>query len=190
LPYDDKIIEDFALELKSSESDTLVLFILRSRGRPVAKTRLQKEALIFNRAYGYENEHEAYHFGGYSDDIDESYSTLSDVGIISSGSNGMTLTNFGRTVADRMASEKVDSDNRERTELLEKAIGHIDDRSLVAVTYHLFPELAEESVIRGPIRSIIDTAVLNSRPLKEWTADEFLECVRNGIPMTFGRVTA
>ena len=187
--YDEELIKDIIEDLGDSEPDKLVLFILHYRNRPVLRTRMQKEALIYNQAYTDREEHEAYYFGGYSDDIDESYSTLSDTGMIKNSNMGMKLTSFGSEVITQMIEEKKDNGMSKNTELMEKSIGSVDDKSLVAITYHLFPKLAKESTIANSINPIIDSLLLNGKPLKEWNEDLFLECVRAGTIITVKRCT-
>jgi len=181
MDYESEMIEDFIVDLKDTKTDLLVLCLIDSRDRPMLKTRIQKEALIFNQVYT-KSEHEPYYFGGYSDDIDESYSSLSDIGLLRTENKGYVLSGFGKAIVK--ALDERDDETFRRSELLNKALANIDDRSLVAITYSLFPKLAEKSIIAESLNPLINKLIMNGKPLSDWTREEFIDCVRKGTPIT------
>lgn len=179
--YESEMIEDYIEDLKDTKTDLLVLCLIHSRAKPMLKTRIQKEALIYNQTYT-KSAHEPYYFGGYSDDVDESYSSLSDIGLLRTENKGYILSDFGNAIATTL-SEKDDETIR-RSKLLNQALAKIDDKSLVAITYSLFPSLAEKSIIAESLSPLIDKMKMNNKPLRDWTPEEFIECIREGTPIT------
>jgi uncharacterized protein YwgA len=187
--YDKSLIIDFADDIQSSNCDSLVLAIIYSRDRPISKARVQREALIYNQAYTSNQAHEPYYYGGYSDDVSESYSILSDIGMVKAGSDGMVLTGFGNALSQYMGSNEDYMLGFQRVERMESSMGGLSDRELMAITYRLFPELARKSSMSAAMDPLIEILDLNGKPLKDWGPEEFLDCVREGRTLSSGRLT-
>ena len=187
MTYDNDFIEDVLDEIEDQECDKLVLSIVGYRNRPILKTRIQKEALIFNQVYSSDKSHEAYYFGGYSDDIDESYSSLVEIGLMKNVPSGFVLTEFGGIILNNIEQDE-DKGFIDKVRNIEKSIQFIDDKALVAITYHLFPDLAKKSTIADSISPLIEKLLLNGKALKNWNADEFKSSIRNGDIMHVERI--
>jgi hypothetical protein len=99
----------------------------------------------------------------------------------------MTLTNFGEAIAQSMRQHENPSLELTRAEKMEASLGSLNDKELVAITYFLFPDLAKKSTISAAIEPLIDALTLNGKPLRAWDADDFLEHVRDGRPLSPGR---
>ncbi|MBR7152275.1 MAG: hypothetical protein IKD00_00830 [Candidatus Methanomethylophilaceae archaeon] len=180
MEYDEDLIEDILYDIEEQECDKLVLILVGSRQQPMMKTRIQKMSLIYNQAYTTNREHEAYYFGGYSDDIDESYTSLLETGVLMSKSSGYVLSEFGENLISVLKNKGNDKELVDRIGRMEQSLGSIEDKSLVAITYELFPDLAEKSTIARSISPLIKSLMLNDKPLVDWNADEFLNHVRKG----------
>lgn len=187
MTYDNDFIEDVLDEIEDQECDKLVLSIVGCREKPMLKTRIQKEALIFNQVYSSGKSHAAYYFGGYSDDIDESYSSLVEIGLMKNDSSGFVLTEFGKVIL-RNIEQGEGKSFVDRVKNIEGSIHSIDDKALVAITYQVFPDLAKKSTISGSMAPLIEKLLLNGKTLKSWNADEFKSCIRNGEVMRVERI--
>jgi hypothetical protein len=136
----------------SSEYDKLVLSILDKR--PSGATSLQKLGLtVLSVLEGRTPvSFHAHHFGGFDDDLAESVDALRSEGYVELV-NGKTfrLTPAGRRLTEEYLSD--DESTRLRTIAgdLVPRMRHLSDEEIVSVVYSLFPELAENSLIRHRI---------------------------------------
>jgi len=167
-----------------NDSDRLVLSIISNSGKSIMRTRLQKSALVYSKVFGDIVKHIAYSFGGYSEDVDESVDTLLDVGAITDTKNGYALTPYGKNMADflrRVSSEYVDVDAHSKQ--LSNALNGVSDRELVGLTYHLYPETSEGSIIKESVDRLNKTLSVNGKDLSDFDLKSFEREIKAGNPI-------
>lgn len=176
-----------------SDSDLAVMFTIENK--PVLKTRLQKITLLFEEIYdtqGPETGHSAYFFGGYSDEIDESATTLTSAGIIDETSHGYVLTDYGRKLKEY--SEKCIEDDGDKTGMtiiqgirnIVKSLNRVPDRNVVGLTYHYYQDTAVRSTIKESVDILNKTAKYNGKNLSDISKAEFENILRNGEELHMG----
>ena len=176
--YDNEIIADVAFDI--NDVDMLVLCIISCRDNKVTlRTRFQKESLIYNMVYGNPKSHDPYYFCGYSDDIDESLRNIADSGLFSETPNGFKLTRFGSIVTEYKKNNG-HSEMYDRVRRLNKSLDDIDDKSLVAITYKLFPEFTSNSTIQQSMNALLANMYLDGKHISEWTYNEFMDEIAKG----------
>lgn len=170
-----------------SDSDILVMLIVDNT-KPVLKTRLQKISLLYHELYDKKNvtDHNAYFFGGYSDDVDESAVNLTDMGVLEETKDGYSLTEYGCKLRQFILDEYDDEDQIKEIENIKKAISSIPDRNLVGLTYHFYEETAVNSTIRDSVEKMNDKAVYDGVPLREYEKRNFESKLRSGVPIRRG----
>ena len=168
-----------------SDSDIIVLLIVDEK-RPVLKTRLQKISLLYHELYEKTTggtDHNAYFFGGYSDDIDESAVNLTDIGILKESKNGYALTEYGRKLRQFILNEYDDEEQIKDIENIKTAIETIPDKNLVGLTYHFYNETAKNSTIADPVRKMNESSSYDGIPLSEYQKEVFESKLRSGTPI-------
>lgn len=183
--YDIEIVADVAFDI--TDVDMLVLCIISSRdNKATLRTRLQRESLIYNMVYGNPKSPDPYYSGGYSDDIDESSQNIADFGLLLETSNGFKVTRFGSAVTEYKKSNG-HSEMYDRVRRLNKSLDSIDDKSLVAITYELFPEFTSNSTIQQSMNFLLANMYLNGKHISEWTYMEFINEIAKGTSFSITR---
>ena len=176
-----------------SDSDLAVMFTIEDR--PVLKTRLQKITLLFEEIYdthGPEKKHGAYFFGGYSDEIDESATTLTSAGIIDETRHGYVLTDYGRKLKEY--SEKCIENDGDETGMtiihgirnIVRSLNKIPDRNVVGLTYYYYEDTAVRYTIKESVDLLNKTAVYNGKNLSDIPKSEFENILRRGEELRMG----
>lgn len=171
-----------------SDSEILVLLIM-NENKPILKTRLQKVSLLYHELYDSEintTGHNAYFFGGYSDDIDESAADLVDKGIMEENRNGYRLTEYGTKLV-RFIREEYDDVNRiAGIDKINRSVESVPDRNLVGLTYHFYEESAMNSTIKESVDKMNSVSSYDGVPLKDYPKDQFELKLRNGDRIRVG----
>lgn len=131
-----------------SPTEKLILMVVNHSGN-LKSTRLQKLSLIIKAIFEGRTpvSHGAYYFGGFSDDVEEGSSSLRDEGIVAlDPREGYTLSQDGRELVELVSGEDPKQDSLVQS--IVQKFSRFSDRELTALTYVLFPELAEKSVIK------------------------------------------
>ena len=137
-----------------SDADRLVLSILFT-GNKAKVTRLQKIGLLVNAIMEgrVPSSHDSYFFGGFSEDIEDSITKLSDNSMLNPTTDGFVLTPYGKLVFSQMKAMKDSAEDR-RLDVVEEvvnALSRLSDKDVLDVTYYLFPELTENSLIKKQV---------------------------------------
>lgn len=145
-------LEEFA-EIISEPEKLAILFIGYSN--EVKSTRLQKMVLVAKAILEGKvpTTHGAYLFGGYSDDIDEGTETLRSEGFLSYESGkGFYLSDDGNKIFEYLKKKetKLNDTVRQVSEMFKG----LSDKQVTAITYKLFPQLTENSVIKEEMEKI------------------------------------
>ena len=165
-----------------SDPEILVLLLIDGT-RPVLKTRLQKLSLLYHELYEGKTgitDHGAYHFGGYSDNVDESAVNLTDMGILEEDKRGYSLTDYGRKLREFILDEYDDEDQIDHVKNILSATSKIPDRNLVGLTYHFYDETAVNSTIRESVKKLNDSSYYDGVPLKDYKKSDFESKLRSG----------
>jgi len=116
---------------------------------------VQKRALLISRILGVDSEAEPYKYGLYSETITEKLQDARNEYFIGRQDNRYKLTPEGlyayNILMDKLATKKSEDVPR-FIELLHE----MDEKDLLALTYHLFPESFEESEIKGDVLTAIE----------------------------------
>ena len=171
-----------------SDSDIIVLLIVDEK-RPVLKTRLQKISLLYHELYEKTTggtDHNAYFFGGYSDDIDESAVNLTDMGILEENKNGYALTEYGRKLRQYILDEYEDEEQIKEIENIKSATALIPDRNLVGLTYHFYDETIKNSTIVDSVRKLNESSYYDGIPLRDYPKEDFESKLRTGVQIRRG----
>ena len=172
-----------------SDSEILVLLIIDDK-RPVLKTRLQKISLLYHELYDTGKNttgHNAYFFGGYSDDIDESAVNLTDMGVLNEGNGGYSLTEYGKKLRDYVLKEYYDEEQIKRIGNIKDAVSKIKDRNLVGLTYHFYEDSAVNSTIKKSVDKLNQTSYYDGILLSQYPKKMFEDKLRKGEPIEEGR---
>lgn len=165
-----------------SYSDVLVIFLMDKR--PIMKTRLQKMSLLYNELYNDDKgsaNHNAYFFGGYSDDIDESAENLVDIGIVNEDREGYTLTDYGIKLKDYIINDiSNQSIEVNRIDNIKKSLSTVSDKRLVGLTYSFYEDTAVNSTIKSSVEKMNGNLKLNDKLLSDVKKEEFENYLRNG----------
>jgi len=147
--YEEYIKED-AEEL--SYHDKLTLVTIAGSGGKSKATRIQKLGLIINaiKEGKTPSSHEPYFYGGFSDNIEESLSYLLDSGLIKKIGTEYTITEYGKKVLKFLETnnDEVYHTLKDIVDKIMPSFRRLKDDELVLLTYILFPELTEKSLIK------------------------------------------
>jgi hypothetical protein len=144
--------EEFA-EIISEPEKLAILFIGYSN--EVKSTRLQKMVLVAKAILEGKvpTTHGAYLFGGYSDDIDEGTETLRSEGFLSYESGkGFYLSDDGNKIFEYL--KKKETKLNDIVYKVSEMFKGLSDKQVTAITYKLFPQLTENSVIKEEMEKI------------------------------------
>ena len=172
-----------------SDSDIIVMLILDG-DTSVSKTRLQKTSLLYrklNKKTTDVTDFDVDLFGGYFDDIDESATNLTDMGILKEDRYGYSLTEYGRNLHRFILDEYDDMDQIKRIENIKSATALIPDRNLVGLSYHFYKEIAVSSAIRESVKKLNDRSSYDGIPLSEYNKADFESKLRSGTPISMER---
>ncbi len=153
-----------------SNEELLIISIVGSSGK-IKPTRLQKVSLLAKAITEgrVPPTHNPYYFGGFSDEIEEDSEQLREEGFLKyHPREGFILSDEGQRIKDEFTRK-----NPELVERLDKVIkllSKLDDEEVVALTYALFPKLAEKSIIKGKIAKIQESHI---------TIDQLRELIEN-----------
>lgn len=176
--------EEKLLEFDSEDlSDTDALVILIVDSNPVMKTRLQKLSLLYDRLYNKTcsiTDHNAYFFGGYSDDIEESAVNLVDSGILKEDRQGYSLTDYGLKLKKFIKDEKTLDSELKNIDNLKFALSEVPDRNVIGLTYHFYEDTAINSTIKNSVERLNNSSRLNDAPMSSMSKEEFENYLRNG----------
>lgn len=171
-----------------SDSEVLVLLFM-DEGASTFKTRLQKLSLLYHELYdagSYSTDHHAYFFGGYSDDIDESATNLTDMGILDETEHGYELTEYGIKLRRFFQKEYDDEEQMDRIDRIKKAVSLIPDRNLVGLTYHFYQDSAKNSTIKKSVDRMNSSSIYDGVPLNDYPLSLFEEKLRKGDTIRAG----
>lgn len=133
----------------SSSTDKLVLAILDNR--PTGPTGMQKLGLTVKSIFESQapSSYAAYHYGGFDDEVAESLTALRDEGFVEFV-NGKVyrLTDSGRTLVEKYLVDPESQRFRTVAGDIIPKLRRLSDDEIVSVVYSLFPELADESMIK------------------------------------------
>ena len=137
-----------------SEPEKLAIMVI-GYSNEVKSTRLQKMVLVAKAILegNVPTTHGAYLFGGYSNDVDEGTETLRSEGFLSYESGkGFYLSDDGKKMFQYLkAKEPKINDTVQKVSELFKGLS---DKQVTAITYKLFPQLAENSIIKEEMEKI------------------------------------
>lgn len=165
-----------------SGPDMLVMLIT-SRDVPVARSRLQKLAFIYDRLYAPDDRGSgpvARFSQGSSDDIDQSATDLMDMGVLDEGRGGYSLTGYGARLKDLILREYSDVGQMEHVENIKKALSSIPDRDLVGMAYRFYGDEAIDPRIKRSVDRLNSESVYDGTPLSDYPKDLFESKLRNG----------
>ena len=158
-------LEEF-LEITSEPAKIAILIIGYSGD--IKSTRLQKLALVAKGILDGKvlTSHGAYLFGGYSDDIDESTETMRSEGFLNyEVGKGFYLSDDGSKLFSCLAREEPKlNDVAEKVSEMFKGLS---DRQVTAITYKLFPQLTENSIIKEEMTRIGENINVETFRLKD-----------------------
>ena len=157
-------LEEFA-EIISEPEKLAILFIGYSN--EVKSTRLQKMVLVAKAILEGKvpTTHGAYLFGGYSDDIDEGTETLRSEGFLSYESGkGFYLSDDGNKIFEYL--KKKETKLNDTVHKVSEMFKGLSDKQVTAITYKLFPQLTENSVIKEEMEKIGNNINIETFKLK------------------------
>jgi Mn-dependent DtxR family transcriptional regulator len=145
-----------------SESDKIVLLTIANSGT-IKSTRLQKIALMIKAVLDgkVESSHGAYLFDGFSDDIDESVNSLRSEGfLIYEHGTGYKVSNDGMKLSQTLSSKENQLENKVNDVI--KMLKDLSDKQVTALTYRLFPQMTENSIIKEEMNRIGNDMIVTS----------------------------
>lgn len=167
-----------------SESDKIVLMILSFSDR-ARTTRLQKLSLLINalKEGTVPSSHDAYFFGGFSEDIEDSIAKLSEKSILNFSNAGYFLSPYGKRIISEIkaTNTQMEKCTEEATETIVSALSELSDSDVLDLTYYLFPELAKDSIIKSKVeKRIRDRGIKGVRAykFKKEQLDEFIRKIQ------------
>ena len=83
-------------------------------------------------------------------------------------------------IRDRYKKNNGHSEMYDRVRRLNKSLDDIDDKSLVAITYKLFPEFTSNSTIQQSMNALLANMYLDGKHISEWTYNEFMDEIAKG----------
>ncbi len=163
-----------------SDDELEVLFIVDED--PILRTRLQKIALLYSKAYNADTDsYGAYLFGGYSDEVDESSDSLVDKGIIQETTRGYVITGYGQKLKVLLSKGLEDSDDLiHGIPNLKKSVSRLSDKSIVGLTYHFFKETTVNSTIKDSVDRYNARSMYDGKSLDDISKEEFLGKLKEG----------
>lgn len=136
-----------------SELDKMLLLIINFSGS-VKATRLQKLGILGNVALGHNHDsiHNPYYFGGFSDEIEEESTFLHEQGYLRQTPGGLVLSPTGVKCVEELKNKN----EKEATTIkgIVETLRRYSDKEVTAITYKMFPDLADKSIIREEVDKI------------------------------------
>ena len=131
--------------------DSLDLVLLLAIGPTLSShLQVQKRALLISRILGVDSEAEPYKYGLYSETITEKLQDARNEYFIERQDNRYKLTPEG-LYAYNILLNKLATKKSEDVPRFIKLLHKMDEKDLLALTYHLFPESFKESEIKGEV---------------------------------------
>ena len=131
-----------------TDSDVVVLGLLHNK--PIKRTRIQKMSLFIERLFNFDESisHGSYHYGAFSDGIDESLISLKGDGSVAvDSSNNYKLTNYGDLLYSEANNKEELKRKLEAVDVINDFFSSLSDQQLLQLSYLLFPDTTEESLI-------------------------------------------
>lgn len=135
--------------------DKMLLLVVNFSER-VRSVRLQKIALLIKASVNSKLNyiHNPYYLGGFSDEIEEETTALHEEGYLTHDASGFKLSVDGKKEVQRIIREE--PVEAKKIEGIITTLHEFSDRELTALTYKLFPELTDKSVIKESMEKIMD----------------------------------
>lgn len=127
-----------------------VLVLLQSNGFKAIKGNLwlQKELFLLSQSYEdlkEESEFEPYLLGPHSEVIEEEFSDLIQVGLVTKEGYKIKLTNLGKKIALKI-SEKINDEGNQLVSDLKEFLNDLSEDELLGFIYFSYPEMRKESL--------------------------------------------
>jgi len=127
-----------------------VLVLLQSNGFKAIKGNLwlQKELFLLSQSYEdlkEESEFEPYLLGPHSEVIEEEFSDLIQVGLVTKEGNKIKLTNLGEEISV-IISEKINDEGKQLVSDLKEFLNDLSEDELLGFIYFSYPEMRKESI--------------------------------------------
>jgi len=152
--------------------DALIILAIGNNG--AKSTRVQKIALLLSRILKVDLDTEAYHFGGYSETVQERLVASGKPEYYYKKGNKYVLGSKGQK-AYEILLEKLKAKHPEIPKILE-ILSKVPDIDLVAFTYYLFPETTVNSAIKDEVEKRIKEMEENGK--------KYLKVTRKGNEIT------
>jgi len=143
--------------------DLDVAIILAIGDSKLNHTKIQKIALILSEILGIKTDAVAYDYGGFSETIMEKLQSDFSSDIIRKETGAYALTKTGKKLY-RILTKIVEKKYNISEDLL-SALRTMNNKELVALTYHLFPEYTEKSLIKDEIKRLIDKCIKEGKTM-------------------------
>jgi hypothetical protein len=132
------------------------LIILTIGEEKIEPTKIQKIALLLSKLLNIPIDVEAYYFGGYSETIAERLNSTARSQFFTKSANMYELTGKGKEVYYKLL-EKLKTNKKENIIKILTILRKISVSDILALTYFLYPETTEKSIIRSDIIKTIET---------------------------------
>lgn len=134
-----------------------VLVLLQSNGFKAIKGNLwlQKELFLLSQSYEdlkEESEFESYLLGPHSEVIEEEFSDLIQVGLVTKEGYKIKLTNLGKKIALKI-SEKINDEGKQLVSDLKEFLNDLSEDELLGFIYFSYPKMRKESLKFQKIKS-------------------------------------
>ncbi|MBO4357805.1 MAG: hypothetical protein J5813_06555 [Candidatus Methanomethylophilaceae archaeon] len=140
--------EDIVSDVEDLNDNELMLLSIVGCA-PIKITRIQKLGLFIERVLNPDSgTHGAYHYGAFSDDLDEAASTLNHDGAVAIDQGNYQLTRYGTDLLEEASNDPAKNELITGTRDIASFLNSLSDYQLTKLSYILYPETTGRSLIK------------------------------------------
>jgi len=136
-----------------NDNEITLLSILQNT--PTKTTRIQKLGIFVDRIM-YDRSPDsagAYHYGGFSDNLDDAIESMKSDGAIVATANGFQLTEYGQRIYEEAKKKETIKAKIETVDEIKSFFDSLSDQQLLKLSYIFYPDTTEESLIKDRIKT-------------------------------------
>jgi len=134
--------------------DYLIILAIGEKGNK--STKIQKTVLVLSKLLNIPTDIEAHHFGGYSEIVAERLNSRSRTQFFVKDGDEYKLTEQGKELYYKLLEQLKAKKMEDIVKILD-TLHKMSSKNLIALTYFLYPETIEKSIIKEDVNKVIES---------------------------------
>ena len=148
------MIASMANDWPLDDLDYLLILAIGDKGNK--STKIQKTVLVLSKLLNIPTDIEAHHFGGYSEIVAERLNSRSRTQFFAKNDDEYKLTEQGKELYYKLL-EQLKAKKMEDIVRILDTLHKMSSKNLIALTYFLYPETIEKSIIKEDVNKVIES---------------------------------